>query len=66
MKKYQNYGLWVSIFSLIGLVLGNYGLFDRLGLTSETYKAIIDGILAILVTAGIISNPSSGKGFIDK
>jgi uncharacterized membrane protein len=66
MERFKNYGLWVSLFALIGLVLQTYGLFAKLGLTNETYNSIVSAILAVLVAAGIISNPTSGSGYIDK
>ena len=66
MSKWKNYGLWVAVFSLIGLILANYGLYDALGLTSESYQGIVNGILGILAAAGIISNPSQGNGYLDK
>ena len=64
-SKWKNYSLWVSIFSLIGLVLQTYGLFEKLGLTNETYNEIVKAILVVLTGAGIISNPSIGQGFLD-
>jgi len=65
MEKLKNYGLWVSVFSLIGLILANYGLYDAIGLTSESYQSIVNGVLGLLVAAGIISNPASGTGYVD-
>jgi uncharacterized membrane protein len=31
----------------------------------QNYNEIINAVLGILVTAGILSNPTSGTGFID-
>ena len=65
MNRWKNYGLWVAVVSLLGLILGNYGLYTTLGLTSESFKAIADAILSILVMAGILSNPTT-TGYTDK
>lgn len=65
-NKFKNYGLWVSIFSLIGIIMGNYGLYSMVGLTQDSFKQIVDGVLGILVLAGVISNPSVGTGYSDK
>lgn len=59
--KYKNYGLWIAVASLIGLVVNDFGL-----LAPEKYDLYVQAILTILVAAGIISNPSIGKGFGDK
>lgn len=66
MNKWKNYGLWVSVASLLTLLMGNYGLYEIIGMDSETFQQAIDIILVILAGAGVISNPTSGKGFTDK
>lgn len=59
--KWKNYGLWVSIASVMYMILKDLGL--QIDLTQwETY---VTSILGILVTLGIISNPESGKGFFN-
>ena len=61
MKKFKNYGLWVSLFALLALVLQDFLPSFDLG----RYQDYVDIILVILVGAGIVSNPSVGKGFSD-
>ncbi|WP_216773235.1 hypothetical protein [Metabacillus halosaccharovorans] len=57
--KWRNYGLWMSVASVLYMVFRDLGL--QIDLTSwETY---VTSILGILVTLGIISNPESGRGF---
>ena len=65
-EKFRNVGLWVSIFAFVGLILGNYGLYALIGMTSITFKILTDAFLGILTLAGVLSNPNSGTGFIDK
>ena len=60
MSKFKNYGLWLALAALGGLILNDAGLVGP-----EKYNEYVDMILAVLVAAGIISNPSSGKGFKD-
>lgn len=60
MKRWQNYGLWVSIASLIGMILN-----DAFQISPEDYNRYVDVIFAILIAAGIISNPKEGKWFND-
>lgn len=59
-NKFKNYGLWLALFSLIGLI------FRDIGLNFETYNEYIDLIMYILIGLGVVSNPSLGKGYIDK
>ena len=60
--RLENYGLWVAIFSFIPLLLQGFGV----DVLPQNYNEIISAFLGILVLAGILSNPSIGKGFSDK
>ncbi|QVY63003.1 holin [Cytobacillus gottheilii] len=62
MAKWKNYGLWVAVAALFGMVLQDAGL----AITPEKFNGYVDAILTVLVLAGIVSNPSVGKGFGDK
>ena len=53
--KFRNYGLWISIISAVLMLLQAMGLKFDLPYVNE----IITSILGVLVTLGIISNPST-------
>ena len=60
-SRWKNYGLWVSILSLVGVIVKSvYPIPD------VDFNNISTLILSILVAAGVISNPTNGKGYIDK
>lgn len=59
--KWKNYGLWVALGSLVVMLLNN--VFNIAPDQSQPY---VDIILTILIAAGVISNPTDGKGFTDK
>ncbi len=54
---------WVALFAIIGFALGNWGLFDRLGLTDETWKTLVELMLAALAAFGVFNNPTSSDTF---
>lgn len=54
MERFKNYGLWVSIAALIPLILQAFGIS-----IIPDYQQIVNAILGILVTAGILSNPTT-------
>lgn len=61
-KRVKNYGFWVSIIALIPMVC------QVLGITSlpKDYAASCNAVLAFLVAAGILSDPTTdNKGFLD-
>ena len=60
--KFRNYGLWISIISAVLMLLQAMGLKFDLPYVNE----IITSILGVLVTLGIISDPSDGNGYSDK
>lgn len=59
--KFRNYGLYVALGSLAVMLLNDF--FNVAPSVSEPY---VDIVLTILIAAGVISNPSQGKGFSDK
>lgn len=61
MERFKNYGLWIAFASLVGLFVNDLGL-----LAPEKFDEYVNAIFAVLIAAGIISNPSNGKGFGDK
>lgn len=61
-QRLQNYGLWLAVASFVYLNLQLFGV--NIGL--EQYNEYVNGLLSILVIAGILNNPSIGKGYSDK
>lgn len=61
-NRFKNYGLWVAVAALVGLVIKDFGL----NITTEAYDGYVSAILNVLVLAGIITSPVLGKGWKDK
>lgn len=62
MERWKNYGLWLSVFAFIPMLLRAFNI----DVIPANYDEIVNAFLGILVLAGIISNPKEGKWFIDK
>jgi len=62
MDRLKNYGLWVSLFAVLGMALIDFNAIKELG----RYEMYVQVILSILVALGVVSNPKEGKGYIDK
>lgn len=60
-KRARNYGLWVSAFALIFMLLSDLGY----GVDAGRYQMYVDLFMGILVAAGVVSDPKSGKWFSD-
>jgi uncharacterized membrane protein len=62
LKRFKNYGLWISIFAFIPLLLKGFNI----DILPSNYSEIVSIFLGILVLAGIISNPNSNStGYLD-
>lgn len=59
--KLKNYGFWLSLAGAIVIFLQAVGIRMNVPYVNE----IITSFMGILVVLGIISNPSSGKGYKD-
>ena len=62
-NRFVSKGAWIAVAALVGFVLGNYGLYDRIGLTNETYQTLVDLIFAVLTAFGIFNNPTDKANF---
>lgn len=61
-SRFKNYGLWVSILSLIPMILSAFGV----KVVAEEYQPIVNTVLGVLVALGILNNPTtSSKWFLD-
>lgn len=61
-QRIRNYGLWVSIASLVLLVVQAFGVQIDVG----KYNSIVNAILTVLVGLGIVSDPTTEtKGYGD-
>lgn len=52
--RLRSYPFWVAVFALIGLFVTDFGLME-LG----HYEKYVDAILLVLVTGGIINDPTT-------
>lgn len=62
MTRFKNYALWIAIASLGLIVAQAFGL----EIAEDKYNEIVNGVLTVLVLAGVVNNPTSGTGFKDE
>lgn len=62
VERFKNYGLWLSIFAFIPLLLKGFGV----DILPANYSEIVTGFLGILVMAGILNDPNTEeKWYLD-
>jgi len=57
-NRFKSKYVWLAIFALVGFILQNWGIYDVIGLTNETYQQLVDLILGVLIALGIVNNPT--------
>jgi phi LC3 family holin len=62
MSRFKNYALWIAVASLGLIVAQAFGL----DIAEDKYNEIVNGVLTVLVLAGVVNNPTSGSGFKDE
>lgn len=60
-NRFSNYGLWVSCAAFFSMLCQTTGIITL----PANYNDIVNSLLGILILLGIISNPSSGVGYVD-
>lgn len=61
--RYRSKAAWAALLALVGLVLGTFGLYEKLGIDDSQFQSIVDMLLTALVAFGILNNPTSKNSF---
>lgn len=56
--RFKSKYLWVAVGALIAFFLGNYGLYETIGLTAETFQTLLNLVFTLLIALGIINSPT--------
>jgi uncharacterized membrane protein len=62
-NRFRSKVAWLAVVALLGFVLGNYGLYDAIGMTNESFKTLVDLAFAALTTFGVFNNPTDASNF---
>ena len=58
-NRFKSKVLWVTLASALVLLLGEWGLYEKIGITQQVFQHTIDFILLALVGFGIINSPDN-------
>ena len=62
-SRWRSKPAWVALAAIVGFVLGNWGLFDKIGLTNESWQQLVELVLAGMAAFGVFNNPTSKETF---
>ena len=60
-NRWRSWALWVSVLGLAGLICQSTGLFEKIGLSSDEWDAIITSLGCVLTAFGIVNNPTDSE-----
>lgn len=58
-NRLKSWALWVSLLGLVGLICQSTGLFEKIGLNSDEWNAIVTSVGTVLAAFGIVNNPTA-------
>ncbi len=62
-ERLKSWAVWVSVLGAVGVILNAFGVFEKLGITSATFDVIVNAVGTILITFGILNNPTDKSSF---
>ncbi len=62
-SRWRSKPAWAALLGLAGLVFTHYGLYDVLGITSDTWQTVTNALLSVLVAFGVLNNPTDPQNF---
>lgn len=62
-SRFRSKAAWASLFALVGLLLGTFGVYEMIGISGTQYETIVEMLLSCMVAFGILNNPTSKNSF---
>ena len=62
-ERLKSWAVWVSVLGAVGVILNSLGVFTKMGIDSETFNVIVNAVGTILITFGILNNPTDKTCF---
>ena len=62
-KRFKSKVFWTSFIALLMLCIGELGLWKQFNIDQSMAQYVTDTILGLLVTVGILNNPTSKDSF---
>lgn len=56
-RRLSNYGLWISVASLLLIVMQDFGVH----IVESNYRELVNALLSVFVGLGIINNPTTNN-----
>lgn len=61
-NRLKSKAAWFSLAAVILLILQNYGLLEAIGLTGDSFNAIVTSVIGALAAFGVFNDPTNPNG----
>lgn len=61
--RWKSWAVWASVLGALGLALQAMGVLEMWGLDAQEWDAVVTAVGTILVTFGILNNPTNKEAF---
>ncbi len=62
-ERLRSWAVWLSVFGAAGVILNAFGVFEKIGIDSMTFDVIVNALGTVLISFGILNNPTDKTGF---
>lgn len=62
-NRFKSWALWVSVSGALWTILAAFGVPEKIGITSDTWNAVLNSVGGILIAFGIVNNPTDKSNF---
>ena len=62
-ERLKSPAVWAAILGALTVVLNAFGLFEKAGIDSTEFDAIVNSVGSILIAFGILNNPTDPANF---
>lgn len=61
--RLKSWAVWTSVFGTVAVLLNAFGVFEKIGIDSASFDMIVNALGSVLITFGILNNPTDKAHF---
>lgn len=62
-ERLKSWAVWTSVLGAVAVILNAFGVFEKIGIDSAGFDAIVNSVGSILIAFGILNNPTDKSSF---
>lgn len=62
-NRLKSWVVWASVLGALGVILNAFGVFEAIGIDSDGFNTAVNAIGTVLITFGVLNNPTSKDEF---